>query len=194
MARMELLKKLNESGALNASNQTGAMPGAMPGALGGALPGGAVQGADAKKPEGYHYYQFIPGHGYFLVEGIPGEKPLNHGKVEHLAAEAAEALPGAPVVTLTTKGCKCMQSWSFKGHACDSYCCNPDLEPKGAWCFVESGPLGEKCQGDNWGHCSAPPTAFVETSSQAKAPKRNLRASFLEEYTKEKEGEQCPCY
>jgi len=197
MARAALLKKLNESGALNASNSSGGAPGA------GVLPPGVLppnpnapgMGGVLERPEGYHYYQFIPGHGYFLVEGIPGEKPVNHGKVAKNAAEAAAAMPDAPVVTLTTKGCKCRKSWSFQGIACDNYCCNPDNEPNGPWCFVEDGPLGEKCQSDNWGTCGPVPTALIETSLLAEAPKRkHLRASFLEEFTKENEGDSCPCY
>lgn len=57
--------------------------------------------------------------------------------------------PAGPRTTLS--GCPCQQSWPFKGqNDCTTYCCNPDSDPLGSWCYVES----ENCQGDSWGYCA----------------------------------------
>eukprot|EP00439_Symbiodinium_sp_Y106_P017940 s1838_g2.t1 len=40
-------------------------------------------------------------------------------------------------------GCLCKESWSFLGDHCSTYCCNPDSDPGGKWCFVED----QMCEG-----------------------------------------------
>lgn len=45
------------------------------------------------------------------------------------------------------------------GHAdCDTYCCNPDNDQQGAWCYVES----PDCQGESWGFCAGGGSAAPE--------------------------------
>lgn len=41
----------------------------------------------------------------------------------------------------------------FPDNACENYCCNPDGDPGGNWCFV----WDPNCQGQNWGYCADPP-------------------------------------
>eukprot|EP00929_Paragymnodinium_shiwhaense_P112790 TRINITY_DN81061_c0_g1_i1.p1 TRINITY_DN81061_c0_g1~~TRINITY_DN81061_c0_g1_i1.p1 ORF type:complete len:997 (-),score=199.83 TRINITY_DN81061_c0_g1_i1:83-3073(-) len=52
----------------------------------------------------------------------------------------------------TTEGCECRQKWQMADNdeRCDDFCCNPDGDPLGEWCFV----VDLSCQGTNWGYCS----------------------------------------
>eukprot|EP00913_Durusdinium_trenchii_P007285 g6847.t1 len=45
---------------------------------------------------------------------------------------------------VTTVGCECMKFWSLWGSPkpCENYCCNPDNDPRGPWCFVWTRPGG----------------------------------------------------
>ena len=66
----------------------------------------------------------------------------------------------APV---TEQGCECQQSWSFAGSTCSSYCCNPDNDVRGDWCYV----IQEACQGTFYGYCrttSTTTSATLETT------------------------------
>lgn len=57
----------------------------------------------------------------------------------------------APVAMLTEAGCPCQESWQYQDSPqCEAYCCNPDGDPGGPWCFVED-PLCEG--GGKWGYC-----------------------------------------
>eukprot|EP01064_Diplonema_japonicum_P017819 TRINITY_DN2618_c0_g1_i1.p1 TRINITY_DN2618_c0_g1~~TRINITY_DN2618_c0_g1_i1.p1 ORF type:complete len:179 (+),score=25.64 TRINITY_DN2618_c0_g1_i1:59-538(+) len=58
----------------------------------------------------------------------------------------------------TTRGCRCAQSWEYKGHICDTMCCNFDNDPRGAWCAVEDPKACEKKTGSarTWGYCAKP--------------------------------------
>mmetsp|Transcript_45504 Transcript_45504/g.105116 ORF Transcript_45504/g.105116 Transcript_45504/m.105116 type:complete len:592 (-) Transcript_45504:92-1867(-) len=56
----------------------------------------------------------------------------------------------------TARGCQCRQSWILTGFSedpCENWCCNPDGDPGGFWCFV----WDSDCQGQNWGYCAGPP-------------------------------------
>lgn len=50
---------------------------------------------------------------------------------------------------LTTDGRQCLQSWALDGFdtRCETYCCNPDGDSGGDWCFVAAGV---------WGYCAGP--------------------------------------
>jgi len=67
-------------------------------------------------------------------------------------------------VRVTLSGCACRQTWRLNGfpQTCTDYCCNPDSDPNGEWCFVED----TDCQGTNWGYCAPSQTTSTTTSSQ----------------------------
>jgi len=52
---------------------------------------------------------------------------------------------------LTTKGCACMNTWSYQGKTVTNYCGNPDGDAGGNWCHVTS--AAKSCQGTTWGYC-----------------------------------------
>jgi hypothetical protein len=60
--------------------------------------------------------------------------------------------PAPPEARTTASGCVCRQSWSYRGSNCSSYCCNPDGDTRGEWCFTDG-----DCGGTSWGHCDADP-------------------------------------
>lgn len=69
-----------------------------------------------------------------------------------------------PAGRTTTSGCKCKKAWRLTGSpACTDYCCNPDDDPIGEWCFTDP-----PCA-DDWGHCAPAPAA---TPAPAPAPVR----------------------
>eukprot|EP00928_Gymnodinium_smaydae_P032789 TRINITY_DN23662_c0_g1_i1.p1 TRINITY_DN23662_c0_g1~~TRINITY_DN23662_c0_g1_i1.p1 ORF type:complete len:836 (-),score=99.13 TRINITY_DN23662_c0_g1_i1:56-2563(-) len=64
-----------------------------------------------------------------------------------------DANDGGGVVRTKDRNCKCRKEWTMEGKApCTNYCCNPDSDPQGTWCFVED----TSCQGRNYGYCDAP--------------------------------------
>ncbi|CAJ1414464.1 unnamed protein product [Effrenium voratum] len=50
----------------------------------------------------------------------------------------------------THDGCLCRESWTYEGSVCEEWCCNPDGDSGGPWCFVEN----STCEGYVWGYCS----------------------------------------
>merc|ERR1719223_1392235 len=62
----------------------------------------------------------------------------------------------------TTSGCACKTTWQLSGaEPCTESCCNPDSDPAGAWCAVES----DVCQGANWGTCASASASTTSTTS-----------------------------
>jgi len=53
----------------------------------------------------------------------------------------------------TVNKCRCLKTWEEEGVSpkCEDYCCNPDADPDGAWCFVED----PSCEESDWGYCEA---------------------------------------
>merc|ERR1712217_789082 len=52
---------------------------------------------------------------------------------------AHAAVPHDSAATRSTwNGCKCLHSWTQGTLSCASSCCNPDRDPFGDWCMVES--------------------------------------------------------
>merc|ERR1711920_568515 len=47
--------------------------------------------------------------------------------------------------------CRCLHVWEEEGvdKKCEDYCCNPDGDPDGEWCFVED----YSCEESDWGYC-----------------------------------------
>ena len=67
------------------------------------------------------------------------------------------------IVRLTTRGCACLQSWTFGEHEpCLDHCCNPDGDAS-EWCFVAN----QSCQGSTWGYCEGEELTTVTTTSGA---------------------------
>lgn len=52
---------------------------------------------------------------------------------------------------VTRNKCRCLKVWEEEGvqPKCENYCCNPDADPSGEWCFVED----FKCEDSDWGYC-----------------------------------------
>lgn len=72
---------------------------------------------------------------------------------------------GACGARLTTGGCVCWKSWRFTGYPeCTDYCCNPDSDSNGDWCFTE-----DSCGGPGWGYCDSLVTRSP-TSAPTSAP------------------------
>lgn len=67
-------------------------------------------------------------------------------------------------VQYTTEKCECQRSWrkTESNFSCNSYCCNPDADSGGSWCFVKD----SSCQGKDWGYCQAKSmmTILVDTA------------------------------
>jgi len=65
----------------------------------------------------------------------------------------------APGARFTVQGCACKQRWATlvgqQLQSCATYCCNPDADSGGDWCFVED----QSCQPNGWGFCLVPTTA-----------------------------------
>merc|ERR1719502_2620359 len=113
-------------GAMGAMGAGAAGPMGAAGAMGGAGAAGAMgapavgvglaplnkAAAEASKHGelGYHYYQYIPGYGYFFMPGVPGDG----SDAAPTAGAPAPAMAGESS-TITSKGCKCMKSWSIDG-------------------------------------------------------------------------------
>lgn len=130
-------------------------------------PGASAQGLNSlasmvqQRAQGelmYHYYQYVPGYGYVYEPGFKTDG-------QNLAALIKNGRK-------TTKTCGCLQSWTHKGQSCNSYCCNPDNDAAGPWCFV----MDQACQGDTWGTCEAlaaaapGPSPAASPASPAPAP------------------------
>lgn len=62
-----------------------------------------------------------------------------------------------------------MASWLMSGFPdtpCENYCCNPDTDPNGLWCFVQD----SACQGQTWGYCAQAPPPLPPTTTTTPAP------------------------
>mmetsp|Transcript_80197 Transcript_80197/g.227047 ORF Transcript_80197/g.227047 Transcript_80197/m.227047 type:complete len:632 (+) Transcript_80197:68-1963(+) len=101
---------------------------------------------------------------------LPGFTCLRYGLTGVPASTTATSTTTTtPVVTTTalavpgtTMGCVCRKSWimtGFPDRPCENYCCNPDGDPGGYWCFV----WDPGCQGQTWGYCAAPPPPMPTT-------------------------------
>mmetsp|Transcript_23332 Transcript_23332/g.65304 ORF Transcript_23332/g.65304 Transcript_23332/m.65304 type:complete len:781 (+) Transcript_23332:72-2414(+) len=66
---------------------------------------------------------------------------------------------------VTTSGCACQQSWSYRGASCVDHCCNPDGDARGEWCFTAG-----DCGATLWETCAADPRAAAPTPGPPPAP------------------------
>lgn len=56
-----------------------------------------------------------------------------------------------PTGRVTTSGCACLKEWQIAGATpCTNFCCNPDSDSNGEWCFVDDAT----CTAGNWGYCA----------------------------------------
>eukprot|EP00930_Biecheleria_cincta_P042294 TRINITY_DN290_c0_g1_i1.p1 TRINITY_DN290_c0_g1~~TRINITY_DN290_c0_g1_i1.p1 ORF type:complete len:341 (+),score=73.07 TRINITY_DN290_c0_g1_i1:114-1136(+) len=161
-------------------------------APGGSMSAAGVSGNHSAEPAhddkaAPHFYQYIPGFGYFYMAGMPSAEAAA-AKAAKAAAQAAAASAASASVRQTPKGCKCLKEWSLSGTPCDDYCCNPD-QAEGPWCFVED----EACQGDSWGYCVGQ-ALLVQTKSNVTHGSRHLRAGLQQEKAALVEGAACDCW
>eukprot|EP00929_Paragymnodinium_shiwhaense_P117933 TRINITY_DN893_c6_g1_i1.p1 TRINITY_DN893_c6_g1~~TRINITY_DN893_c6_g1_i1.p1 ORF type:complete len:610 (+),score=123.17 TRINITY_DN893_c6_g1_i1:75-1904(+) len=84
------------------------------------------------------------------------ESTTSAAEAETSSTEAAGAPSSEAPGTATTpggrisgKGCACKKAWSFKSTDCDKYCCNPDDDILGEWCYLED----PACEGADWAYC-----------------------------------------
>lgn len=67
----------------------------------------------------------------------------------------------------TTSGCACKKTWRMSGGgSCTNYCCNPDGDAGGPWCFTD-----KPCSA-TWGTCAAVP---APAPRPAPTPRRRRR-------------------
>ncbi|CAJ1347824.1 unnamed protein product [Effrenium voratum] len=157
-----------------------ALPGAHQDFQADPMNGGFVQQGDLDD----HYYQYVPGSGYFRMESTDSSK-----------VQVAKTVASSTAGRASTKGCECMKAWSYNGNLCSNYCCNPDNDASGAWCFVKD----MNCQQDSWGPCTPVPgmPALLSVNRTAASlptrqdTQRHLRASLLQ--SKRKVGSECAC-
>lgn len=52
---------------------------------------------------------------------------------------------------ISMNGCNCLKEWREEGVGpkCNDYCCNPDGDTQGEWCFVSD----PSCEESDWGYC-----------------------------------------
>ncbi|CAK0843530.1 unnamed protein product [Prorocentrum cordatum] len=89
--------------------------------------------------------------------------PINHREDGGLCSGGAGiCIFGACVIgaRATTSGCACEQSWSGEEGSCEDYCCNPDNDPGGEWCYT-----ADSCSGLDWGYCAADSRSVAATPS-----------------------------
>lgn len=92
----------------------------------------------------------------------------------------------------TVEGCTCLKSWSLENASnstCEDYCCNPDDDPNGDWCFV----VDEQCEGGNYGTCesASSPVAPQPTPSGGHARYTKENCECQEVWTLEGGGQLC---
>lgn len=57
-------------------------------------------------------------------------------------------------------GCACQLSWMYQGLNCSTYCCNPDNDVGGEWCFMANpATCSDDVYGGHWGYCAPLPDA-----------------------------------
>lgn len=78
--------------------------------------------------------------------------PLPNGNMPRGDTPRRRRTPVPPLPRVTTEGCECKQNWldTSSGGTCNIYCCNPDSDPSGEWCFVSN----KAACGKNWGYCA----------------------------------------
>mmetsp|Transcript_7512 Transcript_7512/g.21435 ORF Transcript_7512/g.21435 Transcript_7512/m.21435 type:complete len:489 (-) Transcript_7512:90-1556(-) len=122
---------------------------------------------------------------YIDADGLPRDSVSARfkelGEWQRLTVEKAPEKPEDPPATATPRstldGCACQQVWRYRGHRCTGYCCNPDQDPMGEWCFTDS---SRSCS-SRWGHCApAPSTTTATTTTSSVAPETSAHAPVPE--------------
>jgi len=78
----------------------------------------------------------------------PGAQGLKRSPPQEQGTASSSSSPSSGV-RKTWNGCACKKTWSEGGLSCSNYCCNPDDDEFGNWCFVED----EQCEEAAWGYC-----------------------------------------
>jgi Ca2+-binding EF-hand superfamily protein len=104
-----------------------------------------------------HYY--LSEHKDWLekVESDAKKAAREAEKAAKRAAEQAKRDQAKAKGLVTTDGCECAEKWvdAASGYTCDDYCCNPDQDVKGVWCFKVDPTCGDL--GLSWGTCEYQP-------------------------------------
>lgn len=79
---------------------------------------------------------------------------------------------------VTTKGCSCQQTWSYKTFSVTDFCSAADSKDGREWCFVETGTLGTECQGDTWGYCAPRPAKGQLCGASCKILYKRMRETL----------------
>lgn len=97
------------------------------------------------------------------------------------AATTTITVTTQPVARITQRGCACKKSWTLTDHPnkpCNSYCCNPDSDPMGLWCFVEI----RSCERRSWGYCSGSTPSPSPLPVPVPPPSGQVSAKALEHF------------
>lgn len=121
--------------------------------------------------------------GYFCYRLIHQTSTSTTSSRMTMTTTAVATATTQPVARVTQKGCVCKKSWTLSGtnKPCTSYCCNPDSDPKGLWCFVES----PTCEERSWGYCSGSspsPSPSPAPSPSPSPPSSQVSAQALEHF------------
>jgi len=85
--------------------------------------------------------------GELSVEKLESAQTVTTTADMHSAEE-----PSQTIVRFTKEGeCECKREWWYRGEHCADYCCNPDNDPQGEWCFTSG-----TCSQGAWGLCAQP--------------------------------------
>merc|ERR1712232_704340 len=85
---------------------------------------------------------------------------------------------------VTRNKCRCLKVWEEEGvqPKCEDYCCNPDADPDGEWCFVED----PSCEESDWGYCESVTAEYENEATEV---------TCLDKPTwKDSEGDDCETY
>merc|ERR1712151_443499 len=83
--------------------------------------------------------------------------------------------------------CRCLKDWEEEGVGpkCENYCCNPDADPDGEWCFVED----HTCEDSDWGYCE-PATASSDAGKDVSVASACVSSPSWADI----EGDDCATY
>lgn len=116
-------------------------------------------GARTMTTEYEHVGDGVGQEGVLMCSAISrGFRPLmNTSGAGRGQASSGSMQAAGPARATVRTNCCCQERWRMEGAGtaenewtCSSYCCNPDNDPGGEWCFVQD----PDCEGHAWSHCA----------------------------------------
>merc|ERR1712232_364804 len=90
---------------------------------------------------------------------------------------------------VTRNKCECLKKWEEEGvqPKCEDYCCNPDGDADGEWCFV----VDSSCEDSDWGYCE--PAEFGANTKDIDEAEET-QTCFDHAGWRDREGDDCETY